>query len=293
MDRLPHRSRWLVRLRRRRCWRRWFAWFCRRRWFIHEARGKRGVTIASRRLPQNFLVLLEYKLPPTLVRQIVGIPFLEGIGHHLRSFVILDYENTRPKTVLSLRARAPKCLIEPVERTIIAFVTALLRNDWAKWALTANYSYHVAPCRVIPFEAILGITHATMIDMDFADESTTTALVISGIFHLGSIPVTPFKQVFVGDFDLSTVSNEVETKFGIVEITLKTNPTVNAPFCFDNVAAWAASRTVFLAGGESTHAMSTIAARRQFYIDMLDGLCDGTIGECDSSLFAPDAMPAR
>jgi hypothetical protein len=116
-----------------------------------------------------------------------------------------------------------------------------------------------------------------MIDMNFADEAAATTLIVGWILNLRGIAITPFKQVFVRDLDLPTITDEIETKFGVVKIPLETNPAMNATLGLDDMAAWAARRTGLLGGGKRAHAMRAVAARSQLYVDMLNGSRDGAV----------------
>lgn len=82
-----------------------------------------------------------------------------------------------------------------------------------------------------------------MIDMDLADEATATALVVRGIFNLGDLPITPFKQVLVGDLDLAPVANEVEAKLGVVKIPLEANPTIDPALRLNDLTVGTSRRT--------------------------------------------------
>lgn len=109
-----------------------------------------------RLFPQHLLVLLD-ELPPTVIRQIIGIVLIEGSGHLLHAIIVLDNKHPRPKAILALRTRAPEGLVEAVERAVITLIAALFGDDRAQRALATDHSDHLTPSRIVPLETILGV----------------------------------------------------------------------------------------------------------------------------------------
>ena len=79
-----------------------------------------------------------------------------------------------------------------------------------------NELHHLVPGLIRPIEAVLGIAHAAMVNMNFADDAPSISLIVDRIFPFLGIPIPPEKQVFVADLDLSTITNEIDAKFILV-----------------------------------------------------------------------------
>ena len=116
-----------------------------------------------------------------------------------------------------------------------------------------------------------------MVQVDFSYEAASASRIIDRILDLLSLPIIPDKKIIRPNFNLPTVSDEIDSEIRLVQVSLDADPAFDSARGLDDHAVSASGGALLLVARQRPHAVLAISPRGERDIELLYSANRGAI----------------